>query len=130
MNDCVFCKIVSGELSSYKLYDDDKLLVFLSIDPVHYGHTLIIPKEHYTDYTDIPLDVVTSINKVGKEIFEKLNKKLNPTGIQLIQNNGVIQEIKHYHLHLVPYYCEGDHDKEKDKNGKENLDEVLKTIMQ
>ena len=48
MKDCVFCKIVKGELPSYKLYEDDVVLVFLSIDPISNGHTLIIPKKHYT----------------------------------------------------------------------------------
>lgn len=123
MEDCVFCKIISGEFSSYKLYEDDNVLAFLSAGPVSYGHTLVIPKKHVLDYEEIDLDTITEINKVGKELFIKLKEKLNPESIQLVQNNGKLQEVKHYHLHLIPFYS-------KEKEGKENLEEVLKTIME
>ena len=63
MNDCVFCKIIKGELPSYKIYEDDIVLSFLSIDPYKYGHTLIIPKKHYVDYTDIDLETLKLIKK-------------------------------------------------------------------
>lgn len=129
MKDCVFCKIINGEFSSYKLYEDDKVMAFLDITPMSYGHTLIVPKEHYKDYTDIPLDILTHINKVGKELYDKLNDKLEPTGIQLVQNNGILQEVKHYHLHLIPFYCKERNDK-TDKPGKDKFEEVLKTIME
>lgn len=122
MEDCVFCKIISGEFSCYKLYEDDKVMAFLDITPMHLGHTLIVPKEHYTDYTDIPLETLNHINKVGKEIFDKLNQKLSPNGIRLVQNNGSLQEVKHYHLHLIPHY-------DIEKEGKEKFEEVLKIIM-
>ena len=108
MKDCVFCKIVKGELPSYKLYEDDIVLVFLSIDPISNGHTLIIPKKHYTDYTDIDLDTLTEINKASKIIVDLINEKLNPNGIKLVQNNGSLQEIKHYHLHIIPSYNKKD----------------------
>lgn len=122
MNDCVFCKIIKGELPSYKIYEDDIVLSFLSIDPYKYGHTLIIPKKHYVDYTDIDLETLNHINKIGKEIYNKLNINLKPDGIKLIQNNGSEQEVKHYHLHLIPCY-------EKEPLGKENLKDVQEKIM-
>ncbi len=123
MNDCVFCKIASGEFSSYKLYEDDKIIAFLSAGPVYYGHTLVVPKKHVLDYEEIDLETLTEVNRVGKELYVKLKEKLNPESIQLVQNNGKLQEVKHYHLHLLPYYKE-------EKEGKENLEEVLKTIME
>lgn len=123
MEDCVFCKIISGEFSSYKLYEDDIVMAFLDITPMHLGHTLIVPKKHFKDYTDIDLETLNHINKVGKEIFDKLNSKLSPDGIRLVQNNGSLQEVKHYHLHLVPHY-------ENEKDGKENFEEVLKSITE
>ena len=106
MNDCVFCKIVKGELPSYKLYEDDVVLVFLSIEPISNGHTLIIPKKHYTDYTDIDLDTLNHINMVGKKMYSLLNEKLNFEGLKVVQNNGTLQEVKHYHMHLIPVYNE------------------------
>ncbi len=123
MENCVFCKIVSGEFSSYKLYEDDKVMAFLSAGPVSYGHTLVIPKKHVLDYEEIDIETITHINEVGKEIYKKLKEKLNPASIQLVQNNGKLQEVKHYHLHLIPFF-------DDEKEGKENLEEVLKTIME
>ena len=123
MENCVFCKIVSGEFSCYKLYENDKVMAFLSAGPISYGHALVIPKKHILDYEEIDLETITEINKVGKEIYQKLKEKLNPESIQLVQNNGKLQEVKHYHLHLIPFFSE-------EKEGKENLEEVLKTIME
>lgn len=123
MENCVFCKIVSGEFSCYKLYENDKVMAFLSAGPISYGHALVIPKKHILDYEEIDLETIIEINKVGKEIYQKLKEKLNPESIQLVQNNGKLQEVKHYHLHLIPFFSE-------EKEGKENLEEVLKNIME
>lgn len=107
-NDCLFCKIVSGDIPSYKIYEDDIVIAFLDINPDSNGHTLIIPKKHYLDMNDIPLDTLTHIFKVAKELKNKLDKKLNTEGLTFIQNNGDIQEVKHFHLHLKPYYKNND----------------------
>lgn len=123
MDNCVFCKIINGEFSCYKLYEDDIVLAFLSIDPVSYGHTLIIPKKHILDYEEIDLETLNHINKVGKDIYNKLKEKLNPDSIKLVQNNGKLQEVKHFHLHLIPFF-------DKNKERKENLEEVLKNIIE
>ena len=107
-NDCLFCKIVSGDIPSYKIYEDEVVIAFLDINPDSNGHTLIIPKKHYLDMNDIPLDTLTHIFKVAKELKNKLDKKLNTEGLTFIQNNGDIQEVKHFHLHLKPYYKNND----------------------
>ena len=122
MNDCIFCKIVKGEIPSCKIYEDDNVLSFLSIDPEGYGHTLVIPKKHYTDYEDIPLEELNHINEAGKKVFDKIKTNLNPDGIRLVQNNGFIQEVKHYHLHIIPVF-------EENKEGKENFEEVMNEII-
>ena len=122
MNDCIFCKIINNEIPSYKVYEDDKVLAFLDVNPMSYGHTLIVPKNHILDYEEIDLETLNHINKVGKELYIKLKEKLSPNSIQLVQNNGKLQEVKHYHLHLIPYYDE-------EKEGKENIEEVYKNIM-
>ena len=122
MNDCVFCKIINGDIPSYKIYENDNVLAFLSIDPDYYGHSLVIPKKHYVDYTDISLEVLNQINEVGKIVFDKLNTNLKPDGIKLAQNNGFLQEVKHYHLHIIPTY-------KNEKEGKEKFEDVLKEIL-
>jgi len=102
--DCIFCKIINGDIPSYKIYEDEKVFVFLDINPLSVGHALVIPKQHFKDIDDISEDVLIHIMKVAKEIKELLISKLNCDGITFIQNNGDVQEVKHYHLHIKPYY--------------------------
>lgn len=104
MDDCLFCKIVKEDIPSNTIYEDDIVKVFLDIHPSSVGHTLIISKEHYLDLDDIPLTVLSHIMGVAKDIKKKLEGRLDADGICLIQNNGFIQEVKHYHLHLIPKY--------------------------
>lgn len=102
--DCIFCKIVDGNIPSMKVYEDDLVLAYLDINPDSDGHTLIIPKKHYKDINDIPSDLHAHIYNTSKMIMKKLEDKLGCTGFSLLQNNGSIQEVKHYHLHIKPYY--------------------------
>ena len=67
MNDCIFCKILKGEIPSAKVYENDKVLAFLDISPVHKGHTLVIPKEHYENILDIPEDLLKEVIAVTKK---------------------------------------------------------------
>lgn len=102
--DCLFCKIINGDIPCYKLYENDYVLAFLDINPDSDGHTLIIPKKHFTDLDDIDNTTLSEIFKAAKLVKKMLEEKLNCEGIVLQQNNGFVQEIKHYHLHLKPYY--------------------------
>ena len=102
--DCLFCKIVNGEINSYKIYEDDIVFVFLDINPNSAGDTLITTKKHYLDLDDIDINTLTHIMKVAKMLKLKIEEKLNCDGLTLIQNNGQMQEIKHFHLHLTPFY--------------------------
>ena len=101
---CIFCKIANGEIPSYKVYEDDIVYAFLDANPDSDGHTLIIPKKHFTDLDDIDLETLNHINKTAKKIKKELEEKLGCIGLSLLQNNGSVQEVKHYHLHLKPYY--------------------------
>lgn len=102
--DCIFCKIANGEIPTFKVYEDDNVLAFLDANPDSNGHTLIIPKKHYTDLDDIDLETLSCINKASKKVKKILEEKLKCDGISLLQNNGFVQEVKHYHMHLKPYY--------------------------
>ncbi len=102
--DCIFCKIVEGKIPSLKIYEDDVILAFLDINPDSNGHTLIIPKKHYKDINDIDEKTLCHIYSKAKDIMKLLEEKLNADGFSLLQNNGSVQEVKHYHLHIKPYY--------------------------
>ena len=106
MDNCIFCKIIKGDIPSYTIYEDEIVKVFLDINPINVGHTLIIPKTHYKDLDDIDLNTLNHIMEVSKKIKFRIEEKLNPDGIRLVQNNGILQEVKHYHLHLIPSYKE------------------------
>lgn len=102
--DCVFCKIIAGEIPSYKVYEDDKVLAFLDINPYNPGHILIIPKEHTLDIESIDEEVLMHIMKVAKDIAKTVTERLGADGFTLLQNNGFVQEVKHFHLHMIPKY--------------------------
>lgn len=102
--DCIFCKIIDGSIPSYTIYEDEIVKVFLDINPLSNGHCLVIPKKHYLDLVEIDDEVLSHIMKVARKIKKLLEEKLNIDGLTLIQNNGEVQEVKHYHLHLKPYY--------------------------
>lgn len=119
---CIFCKIINGEIPCYRIYENEKTLAFLDINPESYGHTLIIPKKHFKNYEDIDLDTIKNVNETGKILFDKITKNLNPDGIRLVQNNGIIQDVPHYHLHLVPIY-------KNDKEDKNDFENIIKKLI-
>ena len=102
--DCIFCKIINGEIPSYTVYEDDIVKVFLDVNPTSNGHSLIVPKKHFTNINDIDLDTLTHIQETVKKLYPKYKEKLNCQGMTLVQNNDHGQEVKHYHLHMMPRY--------------------------
>ena len=118
--DCLFCKIINKEIPSYKIYEDDVVYAFLDINPDSVGHTLIIPKKHYLDLDDIDIDTLKHIMEIAKLLKKRIEKKLNCDGLTLIQNSGDVQEVKHFHLHLKPFY------KNKKDKTLEEVYELLK----
>ena len=104
--DCIFCKIVRGEIPSYKVFEDDLIMAFLDVNPYAPGHTLIIPKEHTLDLETIDNEVLSHIMKKARDIAKLVTTKMEAPGYTLIQNNGFVQEVKHYHLHIIPKYRE------------------------
>ena len=100
----IFCKIIDGEIPSNKLYEDDICLAFLDINPESNGHTLVIPKKHYLDIYDIDDATLSHIFSVARTLSKKITDKLNANGVIFTQNNGDPQVVKHYHLHIIPFY--------------------------
>ena len=126
--DCIFCKINNKEIPSYTIYEDEKIRVMMDINPVTNGHSLIIPKEHYTNLEDIPLDTLTHIQKVAKDMYKLLKDKLNIDGLTLCQNNEYGQEVKHYHLHLIPRY-KGDNLRMISNQNKDDIKIIYEKIV-
>lgn len=126
--DCIFCKIISGEIPSYTLYEDNVVKVFLDITPNTNGHCLIVPKKHFVNLVDIDLETLNHIYKVAKDMYQTLKLKLNCEGLTLIQNNDYGQEVKHYHLHLMPRYKNDLLNHNYNKKMLNEVEETFKTI--
>jgi len=109
MDDCIFCKIVKGEIPCFKVYEDEKVLAFEDINPVSPGHTLLIPKQHAQDLWEISGNDLTAIHLASQKVIHGIQRALNPTGVACVQLNGpgVNQVVPHYHLHLIPRTAEG-----------------------
>jgi len=101
MEDCIFCKIVKGDIPCFKVYEDDRVLAFEDVNPISDGHTLIIPKAHAEN---ISSEDLTAIHLASKKVADAINDVLNPAGVAVLQLNGrgVNQIVMHYHLHLIP----------------------------
>ena len=113
--DCIFCKIINGDIPSYTVYENDYVKCFLDVNPISMGHTLIIPKKNFKDAYDITEEYISEIHKASKIILELLDSKLKPNGYRLVQNNGNLQEVKHYHLHIIPNYISKEDNKSVEK---------------
>jgi len=107
MADCVFCKIVSGEYTSSKIYEDDSMLAFMDIQPVNKGHLLIIPKKHVELITDLDDETSAKMIKLANSINKALRKsgvKLEGVNYFLADGEAAGQEVFHTHLHLIPRF--------------------------
>ena len=106
MKDCIFCKIINKEIDSKTIYEDDEVIVILDVNPDSNGHMLVIPKKHYVDFTEIDNDMLIKINVVANNMKNLIYDKLGADGIKLVNNYGIEQVVKHYHLHIIPIYKE------------------------
>ena len=104
MEDCIFCKIVSGEIPCFTIYEDQAVLAFADINPITSGHTLVIPKSHAENIWEIEEEDLAAIHRVSRRLAKAIKTALKPDGIACLQLNGraVNQLVMHYHLHLIP----------------------------
>lgn len=105
-DNCIFCKIINGDIPSRKLYEDDKFIVILDVGPASKGHALILPKEHYANIYEMPEDLCAEAMKVAKKMAAKMTDALQADGFNILQNNGEAagQTVFHFHMHLIPRY--------------------------
>ncbi|MDQ0159932.1 HIT family protein [Alkalibacillus salilacus] len=133
MSDCIFCKILDGEIPSAKIYEDDDVYAFLDISQVTEGHTLVIPKKHCEDVFDLDEDTAAKLFKAVPNIARGIRSAFNPQGLNMLNNNGSFadQSVFHVHLHLIPRYDESDGFKSKwQTHGDDYTPEQLQNIAQ
>ena len=104
--DCLFCKIVAGEVPATRVHEDERTLAFMDINPATRGHLLVIPREHATDLRDIPADDLHACAEVAQRIAGTMEEKLGADGVNLLNSWGASawQTVFHFHLHVIPRY--------------------------
>ena len=133
-DNCIFCKIVAGEIPSHTLYEDEQFKVILDVGPATKGHALIIPKNHYANLYELPEEMAADAIKLAKKMMSRMTDKLHCDGFNLVQNNGEAagQTVFHFHMHLIPRY-KNDGEILKYIAGepdKEELEEIKKMILE
>ena len=102
--DCIFCKIVSGEIPSLKLLETDRILAFMDINPFHDGHCMVIPKAHSESIYECDEEDLAACIRAIRTVATAVRNALEPDGINIIQSNGAAagQTIGHFHMHIFP----------------------------
>ena len=101
---CIFCRIIAGEIPSYKVYEDENCLAFLDIAPVNPGHTLVISKKHHANFEETPEDILCQVISAVKKVGRAIKDGLGVEGYNINVNNDPIagQIIPHIHFHIIP----------------------------
>ena len=109
MDDCIFCKIIAGEIPSATIYEDDKFKVILDRFPGNIGHALVLTKEHYSNIFEIDEDTAAELFRLAVKVAKNMKEVLGFEAMNVVQNNGSLagQTVHHFHMHLIPRY-EGD----------------------
>ena len=131
MENCIFCKIINKQIPSSVVYEDDVVVAFLDISQATKGHTLVLPKKHYSNLLEIDEETLAQIVKVAKHIASSMIDSLGAKGFNLVNNCNEVagQSVMHFHLHIIPRY---EHDEfiigPKDNNSKYDLKEIQEKI--
>ena len=107
MENCIFCRIIAGEIPSMRIYEDQDCIATLDIGPAAKGHTLIIPNKHFADVTDnAPEALLGKLMKVAASVGMRQKERLSAAGFNIVQNNGEAagQTVPHLHIHVIPRY--------------------------
>jgi histidine triad (HIT) family protein len=104
--DCIFCKIVAGELPSQRVYEDERTVAFMDIAPGTRGHLLVIPKDHATDITVIDPEDLAAVTRTAQVMAQRVTERLGADGVNLINSCGAAawQTVFHLHFHVIPRY--------------------------
>jgi histidine triad (HIT) family protein len=106
MEDCIFCRIVAGELPSIRVHEDARVIAIMDINPATRGHVLVIPREHAADLHEIGDDDLAHCALVAKDLSRRAMRWLGADGVTIMQSNGAAawQTVFHYHVHVIPRY--------------------------
>lgn len=107
---CIFCEIVKGNIYSYKIYEDNDFLAFLDISQATDGHTLLIPKKHYTNILEIDDLTLSKISILAKKLTLQICQNLKIKNCNILNNCGPLsgQSVNHFHIHIIPRYKDND----------------------
>lgn len=127
---CIFCKIINGEIPCYKIYEDEIVLAFLDISQASKGHTLVVPKKHYANMLECDEEVLAHLYKVANRLGNLITNRLGALGMNILTNVNEVagQTVKHFHVHLLPRYNEEDGVK-IDFVGSNPTSETLNSIL-
>jgi histidine triad (HIT) family protein len=111
MNDCIFCKIVAGEIPAIKVYENEHVLAFMDIGPIVKGHALVIPKAHHNPLADTPDEVLAPVMSAVRLVAKAMQEGLGADGINIHQANGEAagQVVPHLHFHVIPRFKHDGH---------------------
>ena len=127
---CIFCKIIQKKAPASIVYEDKRIIAFMSIQPINVGHTLVIPKKHYENIYEITEEEIGQLYRIVKKITKAIKTSIEAEGIRIIQNNGKAagQVIFHMHVHIIPMYNNNiwNHPQNRDTN---MLDQDAKKIQ-
>jgi histidine triad (HIT) family protein len=104
--ECIFCNINDRKAEAEIIFEDEHVLAFLDIQPINYGHTLVIPKKHYDNFLTVPKDELDRLIHAAQFIAGIVKRSLNADGFNVISNNGnsAGQSVFHFHFHIIPRY--------------------------
>ncbi|MFH1745824.1 MAG: HIT family protein [Planctomycetota bacterium] len=102
--DCIFCKIIRGEIPCQRIFDNEHLLAFLDINPLSIGHTVVIPKHHTDRFEELPADWAAEMGRVLGALADVVAKSVDCTDYNILLNNGAEagQVVAHVHFHIIP----------------------------
>ncbi len=132
-DDCIFCKIIEKEIPSKILYENNETIAFLDNFPISQGHTIVIPKKHYTNLEDIPINILYEIMGTVKNVSNLIYKNLKNDGYNILQNNykAAGQIINHFHIQIIPRSIADGKFKlliPREQSTEEELNQTLKII--
>jgi histidine triad (HIT) family protein len=107
-DDCIFCKIVAGEMPAMKVHEDDRTIAFMDINPATRGHLLVIPRAHSKDLLEIPADDLEACLAVARDLSARAKERLGAQGINVLNSCGraAWQTVFHFHVHVIPRYAD------------------------
>lgn len=134
--DCIFCKIIKGDIPCAKIFEDSKVLSFLDIAPANKGHALIVTKNHYETLLEIPDEELQDIMNTAKKIARAMSSSLAMEGFNILMNNKKVagQLVPHAHIHIIPRFSGDGHKlnwkpkKYKDKEIDEYKEKIKKFL--